>query len=129
MTGKGRNMKGVGVFMLAATLAAAQVTLESKLRSIQSESREAATQGLDVLRGLVTDQNFRKYGFESAAETANATLGDPLVAFLVRLDSLRQYQGGRRSVRTARWRRQGDLPRSGGPSNSRPTGEVISGCR
>ena len=56
------------------------------------DPKAAATEGLQTLRALVDDQNFRDLGFESKDEAATATLGEPLRVYLVRLDQLRDFQ-------------------------------------
>lgn len=60
------------------------VTIAAAVR----ESRAAATAGLDTLRALARS-NFSAVGFTSATEATGATLGEPFVVFLVRLDALR----------------------------------------
>jgi len=58
------------------------------------QAGEAAGKSLSTLSQLVTEQNYRAMGFESAKEVANASLGAPLPVYMVRLDELRQYAGG-----------------------------------
>jgi len=58
------------------------------------DPQTAAAQSLATFRQLVNDTNYRELGFESAAEVANATLGEPLRVMFVRLDRLRAYQPG-----------------------------------
>jgi hypothetical protein len=54
------------------------------------DSRPAAAAGLDTLRALAKE-HYAILGFSEAGQAATATLGEPLVEFLVRLDSLRAY--------------------------------------
>lgn len=51
----------------------------------------AARQALRTLARLVTQENARSLGFNSAAEAAGATLGVPVQELMVRLDQLRAY--------------------------------------
>ncbi|MDH5835264.1 hypothetical protein [Luteimonas kalidii] len=55
---------------------------------------EVAGKSLSTLSQLVTEQNYRAMGFESAGEAADATLGAPIPVYLVQLDELRAYAGG-----------------------------------
>jgi hypothetical protein len=57
-----------------------------------SESREVATRALATFRKLVTEQNFRTFGFSSQDELRGVTLGDPVLSMYVRLDRLREYK-------------------------------------
>lgn len=58
------------------------------------QSQEAATQGLETLRQIITAQNYKGMGFESVDEVKSATLGEPLGVFYVHLDQLKEYQPG-----------------------------------
>jgi len=58
----------------------------------RSGPQEAAGQGLENLRLLVTEKNLKAMGFESPSEAALAKLGDPMQVFRVPLDELRNYQ-------------------------------------
>ncbi len=95
-------LKSIRFLMTAAATASvftAQVTQQtdvvlSKLKTSTAESRPAANSGLAEFKLLVNDRNFASYGFQSAEEIASATVGQPLVVFMVRLDLLRQYQPG-----------------------------------
>jgi hypothetical protein len=85
-------------FMTAAVAAASILMAQtrenvlSKLRGSTAESQTAAASGLAEFKRLVNSTNFQSYGFQSPDEATSATLGQPAVAFLVRLDQLRQYQ-------------------------------------
>jgi len=79
---------GTSVFMAQSVQ---EVTI-SKLKTSAADSQPAAASGLAEFKLLVNSTNFSSYGFQSAAEIATATLGQPVVAFLVRLDRLRNYQ-------------------------------------
>jgi hypothetical protein len=78
----------------AATVLMAQTqeAMIAKLRTSAAESQAAATSGLAEFKRLVNSKNFQSYGFRSTEDAATATLGQPAVAFLVRLDQLRDYQ-------------------------------------
>lgn len=68
---------------------------ENNERSIMNkEVIGAASRSLGTLNKLVTEQNFKNMGFESAAEVKSATIGDPLPVFMVQLDELRAYKKG-----------------------------------
>jgi hypothetical protein len=58
------------------------------------QPQEAATRALDTLKGLVTEQNYKAMGFESADEVKSAALADPLPVSRIQLDQLRAYQPG-----------------------------------
>jgi hypothetical protein len=59
-----------------------------------SQPQEAATNGLGVLQKLVTEQNFRGLGFDSADQVKQAQLGEPFAVYDVGLDQLKQYKTG-----------------------------------
>ena len=89
----------ISITSLVSATAAASVlmaqtpdTVNTKLRASAAESQAAATSGLAEFKRLVSGKNFQSYGFASADEAASATLGQPVVVFLVRLDQLRDYQ-------------------------------------
>lgn len=60
-----------------------------------ADAQSAATSSLETLRKLVTNENYKELGFESASEPARASLAEPLHVFVVSLDQLREYQVGR----------------------------------
>jgi hypothetical protein len=88
------------VFLLILIVVMAQPTTTSPTPPNQKPSptdqagdpKAAAEQGLQALRALVDEQNYRDLGFESQNEAASATLGEPLRVVLVRLDQLREFQ-------------------------------------
>ena len=51
----------------------------------------AAQEGLATLRRIVNPHNFAALGFKSADEADQATLGEPLPIYLVKLDALRTF--------------------------------------
>ncbi len=55
---------------------------------------QAATDSLGILQRLVTTQNYRAMGFDSADEVKQAQLGQPLALFNVGLDQLKSYHPG-----------------------------------
>jgi hypothetical protein len=77
----------------ACSRGAAQSRTEQK-PPVHPDAQMAATRGLETLRRLVTADNARDMGFDSPAEAASATLGDPVRVQMVRLDALRQYEAG-----------------------------------
>jgi hypothetical protein len=72
------------------------------------ESRPAAMAGVDTLRTLAKE-HYATLGFSDAEQAAGATLGEPLVEFFVRLDSLQAFSNPRSRIAPLR-RRQGDVP-------------------
>jgi hypothetical protein len=66
------------------------VAQQDPLQVATRESRNAATAGLDTLRSLARE-HYRRLGFSDAGQAAGANLGEPLVEFYVRLDSLRAF--------------------------------------
>ena len=73
--------------------AGAQTMTQSSAVDVR-QAGEVAGKSLSTLSQLVTEQNFRAMGFESAKEAAGASLGTPLPVYMVQLDELRQYAGG-----------------------------------
>lgn len=59
-----------------------------------TDAQSAANQSLATFRKLVNAQNFRELGFESMDEVANASLGQPMRASMVKLDQLKAYKAG-----------------------------------
>src|SRR5262249_27364332 len=59
-----------------------------------AQPQEAAANALTVLQKLVTDQNYRALGFESADEVKEAQLGQPLAVYYVGLEKLKAYREG-----------------------------------
>jgi|GEM_PF-5152613 len=57
----------------------------------QGSPRQAAESALPTLRRAATGEGARLLGFRSAAEAAQATLGEPLPISVVRLDALQAY--------------------------------------
>jgi hypothetical protein len=89
--------KALGILWIAMTQLPAQQsqeTISGVVAGAVRDSQSVATQALSVFPKLVTEQNYKGMGFESADEARSAALGDPAVYFLVRLDELRDYQPG-----------------------------------
>ncbi len=59
-----------------------------------AQPQEAASNAIGVLQKLVTDQNYRSFGFESADEVKEAQLGQPLPISTIGLDKLKSAQSG-----------------------------------
>jgi hypothetical protein len=66
----------------------------ASIDTIASQTRDPAVRSLETFRKLVNQQNYRAMGFDSLSEVRSAVIGDPLVAFYLRLDHLRSYQPG-----------------------------------
>jgi hypothetical protein len=56
------------------------------------EIHQVASEALVTFSELVNEQNFEAMGFESVAELHDASLGEPLQTYMVRLDKLQEYQ-------------------------------------
>jgi hypothetical protein len=52
----------------------------------------AAAQGLETLRALVSERNYRGLGFAAPQDARRAHLGEPLAIFRVQLDALKSYR-------------------------------------
>lgn len=79
----------LGLFLLASC-----ATQQSARPPQSASAADAASNGLSTLRSLVKANNFRSMGFESLEEVQSASLGEPLLVYMVRLDQLREYQPG-----------------------------------
>lgn len=58
------------------------------------QPQEAATSAIGVLQKLVTTQNFKSLGFDSADQVKQAQLGQPLAVFDMGLDQVKAYKTG-----------------------------------
>ena len=61
------------------------------------ESRPAAMAGLDTLRTLARE-HYATLGFSDPEQAAGASLGEPLVEFFVRLDSLQAFSNAKKAA-------------------------------
>ena len=61
------------------------------------ESRAAAMAGLDTLRALARE-HYSTLGFSGVEQAAGASLGEPLVEFFVRLDSLQAFSNAKKAA-------------------------------
>lgn len=59
-----------------------------------NDSSKAASNALDTLRALVTEQNYKGLGFGSLDEVKAATLAAPMPVYEIGLDRLKAYQAG-----------------------------------
>ena len=83
----------LGAFLICASVsAAAQQPMESS--AMVRQGQEVATAALGTLRSMVTEDNFRNLGFESAKDAASAVVDPPVPVYMVRLDELRALQPG-----------------------------------
>jgi len=55
---------------------------------------DTARGGLDSLRSLIKDANFKDFGLESVSDVSEFQLGDPVPIFYVRADQLKDYKPG-----------------------------------
>lgn len=88
-------MRGLMVSTLVLlTMLAACNRDSGKQQPPAAQAQEAATRGLETLRGLVTADNYKAMGFDSADEVKSAALADPLPVYHIPLDRLREYKAG-----------------------------------
>jgi hypothetical protein len=59
-----------------------------------SQPQEAAADGLNVLKKMVNEQNYRSMGFDSVDQVNQAQLGSPLSVSDIGLDQLKGYKTG-----------------------------------
>ncbi len=71
-----------------------EASVQNGTAQVFEDPNAAAEQALESFKKLVDGQNYRELGFDSPDEVANATLGERLRIFLVRLDQLKGYQAG-----------------------------------
>ncbi|MCW5580942.1 MAG: hypothetical protein KIS72_06370 [Luteimonas sp.] len=82
------------LLLFCAMIGAAGAQSMSQQSAVDArKAGEVAGNALSTLSQLVTEQNHRAMGFESAKEVAGASLGTPLPVYMVQLDELRQYEG------------------------------------
>ena len=62
------------------------------------EAHGAAQKALRTFGLLVNQQNFEDLGFSSSREASEATLGDPIEEFMIRLDNLQKYEPDQRGI-------------------------------
>jgi hypothetical protein len=86
-------MRTLACFLIALLLSVGQVLAQDP-KVYSKEMVAAGMKSLETFRGLVTKDNFRQMGFDSAQEIRGAVLDTPLVDYIVRLDQLRKYQPG-----------------------------------
>lgn len=63
------------------------------LHRASPEPQPAAEKALELLQGVVDEQNYRNAGFASVDEARRAVLGKPLEIYVMRTDALRQWNG------------------------------------
>jgi hypothetical protein len=66
--------------------------LTEHFQAVVKDSRSAAKSGLETLRELVTDANFKSMGFQALDEVKSSELGVPFPVVLVKLDELKAYK-------------------------------------
>jgi hypothetical protein len=80
------------VFVLVLVMVGCQS--ESAPKPPAAQPQEAASNAIGVLQKLVTAENYRSFGFESADEVKEAQLGQPLPVSTIGLDKLKSSQSG-----------------------------------
>lgn len=63
-------------------------------KPVVKDARAAASLGLKTFPAMVNEKNFSAMGFRSVSEVRQATLGEPMKVFTVRLDKLMKYEDG-----------------------------------
>lgn len=85
--------------LLAALAASAGAQPPARLDDgALEEAGAAAEQALRTFARLVDQRNFEELGFTSPGEVSEATLGDPIEEFFIRLDNLRAYEPDQRGI-------------------------------
>ncbi|KFE63722.1 hypothetical protein [Hyalangium minutum] len=81
--------------LLTALLAVLSVSTSAQAQAAQASDARAAkaARALQELPDIVTKDNHRALGFESAEEARAGKLGDAIPVFMIRLDALQQYRG------------------------------------
>jgi hypothetical protein len=80
------------IVVIVGYLILRQLNVQPSQPPPQSDTSDAAAaQSLEVLRQLVTADNYQIMGFNSLEEVANAQLGQPLKLFRIQLDQLLTY--------------------------------------
>jgi len=62
--------------------------------AVLKETQVAAQNTLSDYQQMVTKENFKRLGFETADEIKQATLGEPMLDYMVQLDDLKNYEAG-----------------------------------
>jgi len=83
-----RPFKYILVFAAIALL----INYISAQNQAPEEALLTAEKGLEQFKNLVTETNYKDFGFETAEEIHNATLGEPIREFMVGLDELKGYR-------------------------------------
>ena len=83
-----RPFKYILVFAAIALL----INYISAQNQAPEEALLTAEKGLAQFKNLVTETNYKDFGFETAEEIHNATLGEPIREFMVGLDELKGYR-------------------------------------
>lgn len=60
----------------------------------QHSAQQEATQALEELRALITEQNYKELGFESLAELSEMVLDTPLPVYQIGLSDLKDFERG-----------------------------------
>jgi hypothetical protein len=80
----------IAVVALLAT--AVNAYAEDPAAKAVNQTRELADRELSTMRQFASDQSARALGFASEDKGANASLGEPIAVFMVRLDELQRYE-------------------------------------
>lgn len=75
-----------------AQVVAAQTTSDTNLMDNRQQYESLSKESLSVFRTLVTEDNAKALGFDSARDLENAKAGVPLPMVMIQLDDLREYQ-------------------------------------
>lgn len=80
------------IFLLALVMVGCQS--EGTPKPPAAQPQEAASNAIAVFQKLVTAENYRSFGFESADEVKEAQVGQPLSVSTIGLDKLKGAQAG-----------------------------------
>jgi len=89
----GKCVAPVFAALLVTTTSGSGQTLPHGESTSLAAADKAAIESLQTFRQLVTAENAPSYGFDSPGSAAVATVGPPLKDSLIRLDSLKKWDG------------------------------------
>lgn len=80
------------VLLIAPLCHCQQSAAPGETNPIPKEALAAASRALKLFPAMVNRKNFKAMGFKSPTEVSQATLGQPMKVFQVRLDRLKKYE-------------------------------------
>jgi len=82
------------VITLVMMAALAAQPFDKQHATVLKETQNTAQITLGDYQRLVTQENYQRLGFETASEIKSATLGAPILDYMIRLDELKAYEVG-----------------------------------